>query len=129
MNVYEKYAPYVGRVLLGLIFLMSGIGKIFDWQATAGYMSSMGMPWIPFFFVGAILLEIAGGTSLIFGYRPRCGALALILFLIPTTLIFHAFWNYQGMENKIQMISFMKNLSILGALILVSAKPDLVKKT
>ncbi len=117
----ERYFSVVGRILLSLIFLLSGIGKIADWPGTAGYMASMGMPAIPFFLTMALLFELAGGVSLLVGFKARLGALGLIVFLIPTTLIFHNFWAYAGMERQMQLINFLKNLAILGGLSLVAA--------
>lgn len=104
---------------MALIFLISGLGKIFDWQGTAGYMASKGMPLIPFFLLGAIVLELAGGLAVLLGFKARIGALLLIVFLIPATLIFHNFWTLTGMERQIQMIMFLKNLAIMGGLLLV----------
>jgi len=82
-------------------------------------MADKGMPAVPVFLVGAILCEIGGGLSLLLGCKARLGALLLFLFLIPTTLVFHNFWDYQGAEQKMQMINFMKNLAIMGGLALV----------
>ncbi len=114
-------AIVLGRIFLGLIFIASGIGKIFDWSGTSAYMDAKCMPLVPVFLVLAILLELAGGLSVATGYRQKWGAIALILFLVPATLIFHAFWSYPDEEQKIQMIMFMKNLSILGGLLLLIA--------
>jgi len=98
-----------------MIFIMSGLGKIFDSAASMGYMKSVGMPAVGFFLVMAIILEVAGGVSVLLGYKAKWGALALIIFLIPTTLIFH-----NNLSDQIQMIMFMKNLAILGALIAIA---------
>jgi len=119
MNQVNRFAPLLGRILLALIFLVSGLGKIFDWQGTAGYMASKGMPLIPFFLLGAILLELAGGLAVLLGFKARIGAVLLIVFLIPATLIFHNFWTLTGMERQIQMVMFLKNLAIMGGLLLV----------
>ena len=71
--------------------------------------------------VGAIVVEALGGLSLIVGFKARWGALALIGFTIVATVIFHQFWALEGMERQIQMIMFMKNVSITGGLLLVVA--------
>lgn len=117
----QHVAPLAGRGLLSLIFLLSSVGKIMDWSGTAGYMASKHMPMVPFFLAMAILFELGGGLSVLSGYKARWGALALIVFLIPTTLIFHNFWAYEGMEQKMQMISFLKNTAIMGGLITLGA--------
>lgn len=109
----------IGRVLLSLIFLLSGFSKITGWDQTAAYMASKGMFAVPFFLTAAIVFEIAGGLSVLLGFKARLGAAALVVFLIPTTLIFHNFWAYEGMERQMQMIMFLKNLSIMGGLLVV----------
>ncbi len=119
MQNIERFAPLVGRVLLSLIFIMSGLSKVGGWEQTAGYMASKGMPVVPLFLVGAIVIEVAGGLSVLLGLKARIGAAALIIFLIVSSLIFHNFWAYEGIEQQTQMAMFMKNLSIMGGLLLV----------
>lgn len=121
MTRIERYAPLAGRILLSLIFLLSGIGKIGNFAGTAGYMAAKGMPLVPLLLLGAIAFEIGGGLSLLVGYKARLGALLLIVFLVPTTVIFHNFLAAQGPEREMQMVNFLKNLGILGGLSLVLA--------
>jgi len=121
MQAVEKFGPAVGRILLALIFLMSGIMKIPNWEGTAGYMEFMGMPMVTLFLIGAVVLEIGGSLSVILGYKARWGALALIVFTIPTTLIFHAYWAVDPEQMQIQQIMFMKNLAIIGGLLVIMA--------
>lgn len=116
-----RYFPLLGRILISSIFLMSGFGKIADWSGTAGYMASKGMPLVPMFLIGAIVFELGGGLSVLLGFKAKIGAAALAAFLIPVTLIFHNFWTLEGMDQQIQMIMFMKNLAILGGLLLIIA--------
>ncbi|HEX6098962.1 MAG TPA: DoxX family protein [Thermoanaerobaculia bacterium] len=111
----------VARILLTLPFLRSGLSKIVDFDTTAGYMRAEGMPLVPLFLVGAIALEVLGGLSVLAGYRARLGALALIVFLVPTTLIFHDFWTFTGQAAEMQRLSFINNLGLLGGLALVAA--------
>lgn len=111
----------VARILLTLPFLRSGLSKIFEFDATAGFMRAEGMPLVPLFLVGAIALEVLGGLSILAGYRARLGALALIVFLIPTTLIFHDFWTFTGQAAMLQRASFFNNLGLLGGLAFVAA--------
>lgn len=110
----------IGRILLSLIFVMSGIHKLTAWQSTADQMQAEGMVAVPFLLTGAVVLELGGGISLFSGCRTRVGATMLIVFLIPTTLIFHDFWAYSGDEQQQQMIHFVKNLAILGGLFAVA---------
>lgn len=120
MDTLKNAAPLLGRLFLAAIFLMSGVGKIGNWDGTSGYMASKGMPLVPLLLVAAIALEVLGGVSVVIGFKARIGALALIVFLVPTTLIFHGFWAYTGQELQQQMVHFLKNLSILGGLLLVA---------
>ena len=117
----QKFSALGGRVLLSLIFIMSGFGKIFDFEGTAGYMASKGMPMVGVLLVGAIVFEIVGGLSVLVGYKARWGGVILSIFLVPATLIFHNFWAFEGMQGQMEMINFLKNVSILGGLALVFA--------
>ena len=99
----------IGRILLVLIFVQSGIGKIENFAGTAQFMASHGMPYANFFLVGAIFFELVGSVTVILGYFTRFGALLLVIFLIPTTLIFHNIF-----ADPKMMIHFMKNVSMFG---------------
>jgi putative oxidoreductase len=99
----------VGRILLVLIFLNSGMGKIGNFEGTAQYMAKFGMPYTNFLLVSAIFFELVGSITVILGYFARFGAFLLIIFLIPTTLIFHT-----NFTDPMQKIHFMKNVSMFG---------------
>ena len=116
-----SWAAPIGRLLLSLIFLMSGLNKIIDWSGTQEYMAARGMFLVPLFLLAAILFEIVGGLSVLAGFKARVGALLLIAFLVPVTLVFHGFWRYADPERTVEMIQFMKNLAILGGLLVVLA--------
>ncbi|MCC6145317.1 MAG: DoxX family protein [Candidatus Hydrogenedentes bacterium] len=115
----ERYVPVAGRLMLSAIFILSGPRKTVDWDFYSGYMASQDMPAVPFFLVMAILFELTGGLMVLAGYRARLGAFLLIVFLVPTTLIFHDFWSAPVDQQQNQMIHFMKNVSILGGLLMV----------
>ena len=114
----ESFAPLLGRILLSSIFLMSAIHKMTDWAGTEKLMADKGMTMVPFFLAGAFTLELVGSLSLLLGYKARWGALLLILFLIPVTVVMHDFWHYQGKMQQDQMMNFIKNVAILGGLFL-----------
>ena len=115
----KTYGPLIGRILMALIFLVSGYGKITGFDATAANMASKGVPMTEALLVCAIALELAGATLLVLGWKTRLAALALIVFLIPATLYFHNYWSYPPAEVRNQRNHFMKNVTILGALIFV----------
>ena len=121
MNAIARVAPLAGRVLLSLIFLFSGAGKVMNWSDTAGFMAAKGMPAVPLFLFLAIVFELGGGLSVLTGYQARIGAFALFLYLIPTTLIFHNFWAVAGAQHQMQLVNFMKNLAIMGGLLTLAA--------
>lgn len=115
----QNYTSLAGRLFLSLIFIMSGMGKIGNFDGTAAYMDSHGMPIASVLLVGAIIFELAGGLSLLIGYKTKYGVLMLLIFLIPVTLIFHPFWAVPEDMVKMQTIAFMKNLAIMGGLMTV----------
>ena len=111
---------FLGRLLISAIFILSGIGKFMEPEATEAYMAAKGMSMVPFFLYAAAIVEILGGLSILIGFKARWGGLLLFLYLIPVTLIFHSFWTETTPDaQKLQMIMFMKNLTILGALLYV----------
>ena len=109
----------LGRCLLGLIFILSGSGKIAGFTATAGYMASKGLPLPEILLIPTILIELGGGLLLVLGYQTWWAALALFLFLIPVTLLFHNFWAAAPDQVPNQMIHFEKNLAIMGGMLYV----------
>ena len=119
MKVVRSFLTFVARLCLAGIFIFAGAGKLIFFDQTATYMASKGFTAIPLFLAGAALLELVGGVSLILGYKSRFGAAILLLFLIPTTLIFHEFWNLSGAERDVQLIMFLKNLAIFGGLLYI----------
>jgi putative oxidoreductase len=117
MEKWKALVSLIGRILLVFIFLESGMGKIGNFEGTAQYMAKVGMPYTNFFLVGAIFFELVGSIPVILGYFTRFGALLLIIFLIPTTLIFHTHF-----ADPMQKVHFMKNVSMFGGcLILLTA--------
>jgi putative oxidoreductase len=119
MSTLQPFGLLVGRILIALIFILSGFGKITGFAATAAYMTSKGMPSAEVLLVPAILIELGGGLLLVVGYKARWAALAIFLFIIPTTLIFHAFWAVEPAQVRMQMIQFQKNLAIMGGMLYV----------
>ncbi len=107
----------VGRVLLSVIFISSGVMKILNWSETAAQMTQKGMVAVQFFLAMATIIEIGAGLGILLGWYTRCSAWTLAAYLIPVTLVFHNFWSYEGAAQQAQMINFMKNLTIFGGLL------------
>jgi putative oxidoreductase len=114
-------AALVGRILLAVIFLISGIGKITGYAGTGAYMASKGLPMVEILLPLTILTELGGGLLLAIGFKARWAALWLFLFLIPLTLIFHAFWGLDPKAAQMQQIHFLKNVAIMGGMLMVFA--------
>ncbi|MBV8667359.1 MAG: DoxX family protein [Burkholderiaceae bacterium] len=119
MEALTKNAYPIGRALIGVLFLVSGINKILAFSYVAGWMASMGLPLASVLLVLTIAVEIGGGLMLITGVQARFAALLLALFLIPVTFVFHAFWSADAATFQNQLVHFLKNLSIFGAMLVV----------
>lgn len=119
MQNTSKLIYPAGRAFLGALFFISGVNKIFAFSGVAGWMASAGLPFAPFLLAVTILIEVGGGLMLITGWQARWSALVIALFLIPTTLIFHAFWSADAAQYQAQLTSFLKNLAILGGMLVV----------
>lgn len=111
----------VGRVLLALMFILAGFGKLTDISGTAGYIASGGLPMGAVLAVIVGLLELFGGLAIAVGFQARWAALALGLFTIAASLLFHQFWAAPADQAFVQQLMFMKNLSVAGGLFIVAA--------
>jgi len=108
-----------GRVLLAAMFIISGYGKLTGFDGTAGYVASKGLPVAQVLVAIAILIEIGGGLAIVIGWKTRWAATAFIVFLIVITPIFHNYWAVAPDQMQGQQINFMKNLTILGGMLLL----------
>ena len=104
-----------GRILISLIFLLSGLMKIFQYEATKGFMEAMGTPGILLPLV--ILTEVGGSLAIIFGFHTRIAAILLAGFSIISALIFHA-----NFADQVQMIMFLKNFAMAGGFLIIYSK-------
>jgi putative oxidoreductase len=112
---------FVGRLLLAGIFLVSGIAKLTDPEAAIAHMAAQGIQGADILVWVAGIAEVTGAAALIFGAFTRLAAMGLVLFLIPTTIIFHDFWMLTGQEQVMQMANFLKNVAIAGGLAAIVA--------
>lgn len=109
----------IARVLIALVFLNALPGKITGFQQVAGVIAAKGVPLAPLMLAAAIVLLVVGSVLLISGWRSRLGAVLLLVFLIPTSLIFHG--NVAEIPERIQLL---KNVAIIGGLLLVANSAD-----
>ncbi len=121
MPPQRDFAALVARVLLAVIFIYSGFGKISAFAGIAGAVASKGLPLPELMAAGAIAVELGGGLLLLLGWKARWAALAIFLFLVPTTLLFHDFWASPPEQLVAQRTNFLKNLAIMGGMLMVWA--------
>jgi uncharacterized membrane protein YphA (DoxX/SURF4 family) len=118
---YANPAAFIGRIFLALLFVVSGVGKITGYAGTAAVMASKGLPMVDILLPLTIAVELGGGLLLALGWKARWAAAVLFLFLIPTTLIFHQFWGLEPKLAQMQKIHFLKNVAIMGGMLMVLA--------
>ncbi len=109
----------IARVLLCLVFVHAVIGKLTGFSGVAGMIAGRGIPLAPVLLAAAVALMAVGSVLVISGYRARLGAILLLLFLVPTTLLFH-----NDVADPQERIALFKNLSIMGGLLLVADRGD-----
>ena len=113
------WAIPIGRFLFSLIFIMSGINHFSS--GSISYAASAGIPMADILVPISGLLALIGGLSVLVGYHARVGALLILMFMIPVTMIMHNFWSYTDPEMiQMQMTHFMKNISIIGGAVLIA---------
>jgi putative oxidoreductase len=112
----SNYPALIGRVLIAMPFLLSGIGKIAAPAATQGYITSAGLPLPLVAYAIAVVIEVGGSVLLLLGIKTRLAALAMAVFTIATAVAFHA-----DFADQNQMIHFLKNVMIAGGLLQLTA--------
>ena len=121
----SKWQLILGRLLLSVIFILSGLGKIPHFGDVAGMMASKGIPLATIALVITLFIEIGGGLMVLTGFKARYAALVIAIWLIPVTLIFHRFWGIPAADQQGQMINFLKNVAIMGGLLVLAyASPE-----
>ena len=111
----------IGRIVLVIIFVFSGFGKFADLSGTAAYIASKGLPFPQLLAAGAGAGELICGLAIAIGWQTRLAAAGLIIFTAVAAFFFHDFWNLpDGPARANQMIHAMKNLSIIGGLIVLA---------
>jgi putative oxidoreductase len=116
MDATTRYLPFVGRLLIGLPFAMSGLGKLAAYGHTTAMIAAVGLPAPPLAYVVAVAIELGGGLLLVAGYQARYVAIVLALFAIATAVSFHS-----NFADQNQMIHFLKNVMMAGGLLQIAA--------
>jgi putative oxidoreductase len=111
-----RYLPFVGRLLIGLPFAMSGLGKLAAYGKTTAMIAAAGLPVPPLAYAVAVAIELGGGLLLVAGYQARLVATALAVFSIATAAAFH-----NNFADQNQMIHFLKDVMIAGGLLQIAA--------
>lgn len=110
-----------GRIILASLFILAGLNKILNYEATLAMMRGAGLEPATLLLPPTILLELGGGALVAFGRRfAAFAAIALAGFTLVTNIVFHNFWSMQGPEAALQLSLFFKNVSIAGALLFIA---------
>ena len=116
MNVRQRWVSFLGRVLLSLIFIISGISKVLDPAGTIAYIESTHLPLPHVAYVVALIVELGLGVALLVGFKAQLAAAGIAIFTFITALMFHS-----NMADPLQVIMFLKNITIIGGLLVVIA--------
>ena len=120
-NSSTSIVPLFARILLSVVFILGGIGKIFAFSLEEGFVATKHLP-LPAVALGvALIIELVGGLAILAGLYTKFTAWIVFLYMIPTTFLFHNFWAMQGADRLDAMIHFEKNLAIMGGLLLLAA--------
>jgi putative oxidoreductase len=112
----DSLAALAGRILIAIIFLLSGIDKVTHYAQTLGYMTKAGLPFPQTLLVASAVIEIVCALAIIAGWKTRLAAIGLVIWMIPVTLTFH-----NPAAGQDAMIHFMKNVAIIGGLLVLFA--------
>ena len=121
MNALQNPLALIGRILLAIVFIPAGFGKIAGFAGTVGYATAMGLPLPQVGVALALVIELFGGLALLIGFRTRYAALALAVFTLVASYFFHAFWAVPAEQQMVQQLMFFKNIAITGGLLAFAA--------
>jgi putative oxidoreductase len=120
MNSANDITTLAGRILMSVIFLISGFFKVGGYAQIVGYATAVHLPAPGVAIALAAAVELACGLAILAGFKTRFAAWLLFLYLLPVTYFFHNFWAVQGQEQQMQMVNFLKNVAIMGGLLVLS---------
>ncbi|MNN38512.1 Inner membrane protein YphA [compost metagenome] len=121
MDAFKSPLVLTGRILLSLVFLLSGIDKLTDIAGTAGYIASVGLPAATSLAVLSGAFEILAALALALGWKARWAAFGLAQFTLLTNFLFHNYWALPADQVFMEQLMFMKNVSIAGGMLVVAA--------
>ena len=121
MNATSDALSLIGRIFLAVIFLVSGFGKIGGFEGLIGQIASKGFPVPEAFAAATVAIELGASLMLVFGWKARWAAFLLAVFTAVVTVFFHNFWAMPEAQKAMQQIQFMKNLAVIGGLLMVIA--------
>ena len=111
----------IGRILIALLFVPAGFGKIAGFAGTVGYIASKGVPFPELAAAAAVGVELGLGLLLLVGFQTRWAALGIALFTVVITFIFHNFWDAPAAQMVQQQQAFFKNIAAIGGLLTIAA--------
>lgn len=121
MDFIQNILFFIGRLLIAGFFLFAAVEKIRHWDSVMSHLKQKKIPQLPIMLPLAVVLQILGGISILIGFHPHIGALFLILTILPSFIYLHPFWQHAGVERTKELQCFMKNVAILGALLVLLA--------
>lgn len=107
----------LGRILLSTFFIWNGVSNLLGLDEAIKVVANEQLPYASSLALGASILEVIGGLSLLIGYKARFGTILLLLVMIPTAVIFHDFWAQKGDLVHVHKMIFFKDLSLIGGLL------------
>lgn len=121
LDSFKLPLTVVGRVLLALMFILSGVDKLMHIDGNTAFMASGGLPAWPVLTVLVGLIELIGGLAVATGFHARWAALALALFTLAASLLYHRYWSLPADQQMVQQLLFMKNIAVAGGMLVLSA--------
>jgi putative oxidoreductase len=120
-GLMRGYELAVARVLIASLFLVAGLRKVMNWTATMAVFTKLGVPWVEVVLPLVVLLELAGGLMLVFGWRVQWVAYGLAAFTLAASVIGHAFWSVDAVQFGNQLNHFLKNVAVCGGLVCLAS--------
>ena len=125
MQGIQKAGFIVGRVIVGIYYIYSGLAHFTSFGAMVGYAKAKGVPFPEFGVIITGILLLVGGITFLLGIYPKLGVLALVIFFVPVTFMMHNFWTVQDpMARMGEMINFTKNMALMGSALIFLGIPE-----